>query len=261
MKQYVVDAFTSEVFGGNPAAICVLDEWLPDALMQRVAAENRLSETAFTVREGERWRLRWFTPGGEIDLCGHATLACAYVLLRFFEPDAGRVEFETLGGRLAVERRGELYELDLPAYELEPVPVNAAMVAAVGCEPVAARRGRDLLLVLPSAAAVRALAPDEAAVAALEGLMLHVTAQGESGSGFDCVSRSFGPKLAIPEDPVCGSGHCHIAPYWAGELEKQELVAHQASERGGTLWCRVDGARVHLAGAAALYSVAEVFVP
>ena len=283
MRQYVVDAFTSEVFGGNPAAICVLDRWLPDALMQQVARENRLSETAFAVREvagagagvaaggdadagadavrAPRWRLRWFTPGGEIDLCGHATLACAYVLLRFYEPDAGRVEFDTLGGPLAVERRGELLELDFPAYELRRVPVTHAMAEAVDCEPVAAYLGRDLLLVLPDEAAVRGLAPEAQRIEALEGLLCHVTARARANSGFDCVSRSFGPKLGIAEDPVCGSGHCHIVPYWAHELGKRELVAYQASERGGTLWCRMDGARVHLAGAAALYSQAEVFVP
>lgn len=257
MLQYVVDAFTDRVFQGNPAAVCVLDRWPGDAMMQSIARENNLSETAFAVPEGEGYRLRWFTPGGEIDLCGHATLATAYVLFRFYIPEAEQVVFETLGGRLSVTRRGELLELDFPAYHLTPVPVTEAMTAALGVRPAEAWKDRDLLCVLDREADVTGLAPDLERVRELDGLLVHVTAR---GTDFDCVSRSFAPKLAVNEDPVCGSGHCHIVPYWAERLGRRELAARQASPRGGTLYCRVEGDRVFLAGKAALYARSEVFV-
>lgn len=264
MKQYVVDAFTDKVFAGNQAAVCVTDEWPAESLMMSIAAENNFSETAFVVHEPGapegRHHLRWFTPGGEIDLCGHATLATAYVLLRFYEPDAERVEFDTLGGHLVVERRGDLLAMDFPAYELTPVPVTDAMEEAIGVRPLAAYLGRDLLCVLGSEEEVREAEPDQAKVRELEGLLLNITARGREDGPFDCVSRSFAPKLKVAEDPVCGSGHCHIVPYWAHELGKDDLLAYQASKRGGILRCQVAGNRVTLAGPAALYSVADLYV-
>lgn len=258
MKQYVVDAFTDEVFHGNPAAVCLPDRWPSDELMLSVARENNLSETAFAVKEGERWHLRWFTPGGEIDLCGHATLACAYVLMRYYEPDAARIVFSTLSGELTVTKRGELYEMEFPSYTLLSVPVTDAMTEALGARPVEAYRGRDLLCVFAEESVIRAMRPDLEKVKALDGLLLHVTAP---GTETDCVSRSFAPKLNVPEDPVCGSGHCHIAPYWTGRLGKNELVAFQASSRGGTLYCRVDGERVFLSGRAVMFSEGEILLP
>lgn len=253
MRQYVVDAFTSQVFRGNPAAVCLPDAWPTDELMRSIARENRFSETAFAVREAGGWRLRWFTPGGEIDLCGHATLATAYVILRFIEPAAREVAFDTLSGRLAVTRRDDgLLAMDFPAYEIERVEVTDDMARALGVRPVEAWRGRDLLCVLGDGARVRELSPDLDAVAGLDGLLVHVTARGEDG--FDCVSRSFAPKLGVGEDPVCGSGHCHILPYWAARLGRRELVAYQASERGGVIHGAVGEGRVTLAGAAALFS-------
>lgn len=257
MKQYVADAFTDKVFAGNPAAICILDKWLSDELMMKITRENNLSETAFAVKEGESYHLRWFTPGGEIDLCGHATLACAYVLKRFYEPEKELFLFDTLSGRLTVSCSGELFEMDFPAYELEKVPVTEKMCAAIGAVPSEAYMGRDLLCVLEDESLIPGLTVDQGKVMELDGLLLHVTA---AGSEADCVSRSFAPKCNVPEDPVCGSGHCHIAPYWAKKLGKNQLVAYQASPRGGTLWCTVEGGRVKLAGKAALYSQAEIFV-
>lgn len=256
MKQYVVDAFTDKVFAGNPAAVCVMDEWLSDELMQKITIENNLSETAFCVREGKNYHLRWFTPGGEIDLCGHATLATAYTILRFVEPEADRVAFDTLSGELIVTKNGKLLEMVFPAYELNPVEVTDKMAEVIGARPIAAFMGRDLLCVMNDEAAVRACAPDMAKVMELDGLLLHVTAKGKD---FDCVSRSFAPKCGVPEDPVCGSGHCHIIPYWADALGKTELVAYQASRRGGVLHTRLDGDRVILAGEAALFSEAEIY--
>lgn len=257
MKQYVADAFTDKVFAGNPAAICILESWLSDGLMMKITRENNLSETAFAVKTGESYHLRWFTPGGEIDLCGHATLACAYVLSRFYEPESDIFAFDTLSGRLTVKRSGELFEMDFPAYELKKVPVTETMTAAIGAEPKEAWMGRDLLCVFDDASLIPQMQVDQAKVLELDGLLLHVTAR---GSEADCVSRSFAPKCNVAEDPVCGSGHCHIAPYWAKVLGKNQLVAYQASPRGGTLWCSVEGERVKLAGKAALYSQAEIFV-
>ena len=257
MKQYVVDAFTDKVFAGNPAAICVLDSWLDDELMMKITGENNLSETAFCVKEGKNYHLRWFTPGGEIDLCGHATLATAYTLFRFYEPELTEVHFDTLSGELIVVRNGELLEMDFPAYELKPVDVTDAMTDTIGAKPVAAYMGRDLLCIMESEDEVRSCNPDMAKVMQLDGLLLHVSAKGKD---YDSVSRSFAPKCNVVEDPVCGSGHCHIVPYWADKLGKSELVAYQASRRGGVLYSRMNGDRVVLAGKAALYAESEIHV-
>ena len=257
MKQYVVDAFTDLVFHGNQAAVCVLPAWPEEEKMMDITRENNFSETAFTVKEGDGYRLRWFTPGGEIDLCGHATLGTAYVLFRFFEPAAERLTFHTLSGELIVTRKGELLEMEFPAYELREVEVTDAMEDALGVRPRAAYLARDLLCVVDDEQTVRDLTPDQAKLKGLDGLLQHVTARGRDE---DCVSRSFAPKLSVAEDPVCGSGHCHIIPYWADLLGKDELVAYQASKRGGTLYCRREGNRIFMAGKAALYSIDELFV-
>lgn len=257
MKQYVVDAFTDKVFAGNPAAVCVMDAWLPDELMMKITRENNLSETAFAVPEGEGYRLRWFTPGGEIDLCGHATLAAAYVITRFVQPELTTVRFKTLSGTLTVVKGGDLFAMDFPAYELRPVPVTDAMEQAIGARPLEAYMGRDLLCVMDSEETVRGKDPDQTQLLSLDGLLLHTTAQGKN---FDCVSRSFAPKLNVPEDPVCGSGHCHILPYWAKQYGRDELVAYQASRRGGVVYGKLAGDRVTLSGKAALYAEAEIHI-
>lgn len=257
MKCYHVDAFAEKVFEGNPAAVCVLDKYPSDALMQKIAGENNLSETAFAVKEGEGYHLRWFTPGGEIDLCGHATLGTAYVLFRFFEKDADSITFQTMSGALTVLKKGDLLEMDFPAYELKQVPVTPAMEDAFGVKITEAWMGRDLLCVTEDADAVPTLAPDQAKLMELDGLLQHITAKGKE---YDSVSRTFAPKLAVAEDPVCGSGHCHIVPLWAQKLGKEKLVARQASKRGGTLYCEMHGDRLSLAGTAVLYSVADLYV-
>lgn len=257
MKQYIVDAFTDRVFHGNQAAVCVLDAWLPEELMMDITRENNFSETAFTVKDGEKYHLRWFTPGGEIDLCGHATLATAFVLLNYYEQDAQQIVFTTLSGDLTVKRKGELFEMEFPAYDLKPVAVTAAMEEALGASVKEAYLARDLLCVLDDEQTVRELKPDLEKIREIDGLLVHVTAR---GSEEDCVSRSFAPKLSVAEDPVCGSGHCHIIPYWADLLGRDELVAYQASRRGGTLYCRREGSRIFLAGKAALYAIDELFI-
>jgi PhzF family phenazine biosynthesis protein len=234
-----------------------MDKWLPEDLMMSITRENNLSETAFAVKNGDTYRLRWFTPGGEIDLCGHATLGTAYVIMNYFEPDLQQLTFNTMSGELTVVRRGELYEMDFPAYELKPVEVTAEMTAALGVKPLEAYMGRDLLCVLESEEQVRELTPDMEKIKQLDGLLQHVTA---AGKDFDCVSRSFAPKLNVAEDPVCGSGHCHVVPYWADKLGKSDILAYQASRRGGTLYCRKEGGRIKMSGKVAAYSAAELFV-
>ena len=257
MKQYIVDAFTDQVFHGNQAAICVLDEWPSEEMMMDITRENNFSETAFAVKEGDNYRLRWFTPGGEIDLCGHATLACAYVLLNHYIAEKDQVTFRTLSGDLTVTRSGDMFEMEFPAYHLKPVAVTEEMAGAIGAKPSEAYMGRDLLCVFENEDIIRGLAPNPEKLRSLEGLLLHATAPGRET---DCVSRSFAPKLNVPEDPVCGSGHCHIIPYWADRLGKETLIAYQASKRGGTLYCRRDGDKVFLAGKAVLFSVCKLHV-
>ena len=258
MRQYVVDAFADKVFSGNPAAVCVMEEWLSEALMMNITRENNLSETAFAVKVGEgKYHLRWFTPGGEIDLCGHATLGTAFVIMNYYDKNLDQVSFDTLSGELIVKRDKDLYELDFPKYDLEEVPVTQAMTDTIGCQPLKAYMARDLLCIIDDEQAVRDLNLDMEKVKELDGLLLHVSAPGKD---FDCVSRSFAPKLNVPEDPVCGSGHCHIIPYWADKLGENDLVAYQASRRGGTLYCRIEGDRIALAGKACLYSVADINV-
>lgn len=258
MKYYVVDAFADRAFEGNPAAVCIADQWPEAGVMQSIARENNLSETAFAVRQSKGfYALRWFTPGGEIDLCGHATLATAFVLFRFYETEAPALRFETKSGLLTVTRKGELFEMDFPAYALTQVPVTDELETAIGARPVEAWMGRDLLCVMESEEQVRSAQPDQQKVLALDGLLLQVTA---AGKDFDCVSRTFAPKCGIAEDPVCGSGHCHIIPYWAKKLGKSEILARQASPRGGTLHCAFDGERVRLAGKAVLYAAGELLI-
>ena len=234
LKQYIVDAFTDTVFKGNPAAICVLDQWLPDNLMQSITKENNLSETAFTVKNGENYDLRWFTPGGEIDLCGHATLACAYVLMNYYEQGKESVAFSTMSGKLTVVRRGNLYEMDFPAYDLKQIPVTKEMTDAIGIAPKEAYIGRDLLCVFENTSIIKSLAPDLEKVKGLEGLLLQVTARTD-GEAYDCISRSFAPKLNVAEDPVCGSGHCHIIPYWAKKLLKNGCLSGIPTRRRSLL--------------------------
>ena len=257
MKQYIVDAFTREVFHGNQAAVCVLDSWPSESLMMSIAFENNFSETAFTVREGDGYRLRWFTPNSEIDLCGHATLATAFVLLNFYEPDAERITFHTMSGDLYVGRRGDHISLDFPAYVCHEVPVTDAMAEALGARPREAYKDRDLLLVYDDERIVREMKPDFEKVAQLDGMGVAVTAPAAT---HDCTSRFFAPKIAIDEDPVTGSVHCMIAPYWARRLGKDTISAYQASARGGEMKCELHGDRVVLLGQAALYSVGELTV-
>jgi PhzF family phenazine biosynthesis protein len=233
-----------------------MNHWPEETWMMQVAAENNLSETAFIVKEDADYHLRWFTPGTEVELCGHATLASAFVMLNYYEKDADRIAFNTLSGALTITRKGSLYEMDFPTYELQEIPVTAEMEAAFGVRPVKAVLGLDLVCIFENEDIVRNLTPDQDLLMKLDGRIQNATAK---GAETDCVSRSFCPKLTIPEDPVCGSAHCQIADYWSKVLGKDNIMAYQASKRGGTLHCHLthDG-RIQISGEAVLFAVAEI---
>ncbi|MCM8738026.1 PhzF family phenazine biosynthesis protein [Azospirillum sp. A1-3] len=262
---YQVDAFTDRVFAGNPAAVVPLESWLPDAQMLAIAAENNLAETAFFVRNGEGatggYELRWFTPAVEVDLCGHATLATAFVISTILEPGRERMDFATRqAGTLTVTRDGDRYTLDFPNRPAKPAErVDPNLLAALGGPaPAAILSGRDYLVVYESADAVRALAPDMALLSKLDLFAVCVTAPGEDG--IDFVSRLFAPAQGIPEDPVTGSTHCMLTPYWAERLGKSVLTARQVSARGGDLLCELAGDRVKIGGQAVLYLEGSILV-
>lgn len=255
MKQYIVDAFTDQLFSGNQAAVCIVESWPSDALMQNIAIENNLSETAFVVKEKNGYHLRWFTPGGEIDFCGHATLASAFVLFHEYCKKETEVCFFTQVGTLYVQKKNDVLEMDFPAYQLTEVDITDEMEKALGARPLHAYLDRDLLLVMDSSETVESMEPNFAQLENLPGLCIGVTAK---GTDYDCVSRVFASKLQIPEDPVTGSTHCMIIPFWAKTLGKEQLVCRQASKRSGVLYGSVDSDRVKIAGKAVLFAVAEI---
>jgi PhzF family phenazine biosynthesis protein len=255
---FQVDAFvTGGVFSGNPAAICPLEAWLPDPVMQAIAAENNLSETAFFVREGNVFRLRWFTPACEVNLCGHATLAAAHVLFSELREPTEVIRFETQSGTLSVRRDGGRLVMDFPSRPPGPVDPCADLVPALGGQPVQILAARDYLVRYRTAAEVRALTPNMEALKKIDRFAVIVTAP---GTGCDFVSRFFAPAKGVPEDPVTGSAHCTLVPYWASELGKTSLHARQVSPRGGELFCKLADDRVELAGAAALYLRGRIII-
>ena len=244
---YQLDAFADRRFRGNPAAVMPFESFPDDALMQSIAAENNLAETAFLVRDGADYRLRWFTPAAEVPLCGHATLATAAVVMERLEPARTRVVFHTASGALVVERRGARYAMDFPARPSQAISAPKGLAEALGAAPSEVLdSSRNYIAVYDDADAVRALAPDMAAIARLDRAGVVVTAPGDGG--FDLVSRYFAPALGVPEDPVTGSAHCSLAPWWSARLGKTTLRAWQASPRGGEVVCRVAGDRVELEG-------------
>lgn len=265
LKYHVVDAFAEKPFEGNPAGVCVLDEWLPDATMLAVAAENRLSETAFCVRRGPAaYDLRWFTPVAEIDLCGHATFGTAYVLFEGPESEADAIRFHApmRGYDLTCTRRGERIEMAFPRMEVLPYAGGdlTEVAEALGERPseVLATE-RDLICVFDREETVGGLTPDMARVEALEhGLSVYVTAPSAS---FDYVARAFWPKLGIPEDPVCGSMQSALVPYWSARLGQTRMVCRQTSARGGTVWCEDAGDAVLISGTGARYLTGVICVP
>ena len=258
---FQIDAFAERVFQGNPAAVCPLEAWLPEALMQAIAAENNLSETAFCVPEGEGYGLRWFTPLKEIDLCGHATLATAHVLFEHLGFAGAEIVFSTRSGALRVTRAGDRLAMDFPAKAVEPCAAPGALIEGLGRAPLKVYGGRDYLAVFADAAEVRALRPDPRRLAELDRYGVIVTAPGGAEDGdVDFVSRFFVPKFGVDEDPVTGSAHCSLTPFWAARLGKATLEARQVSRRGGRLQCTLAGERVILRGRAVTYMAATIEV-
>lgn len=256
---YQIDAFAERPFAGNPAAVCPLEDWLPDETLQAIAAENNLSETAFFVPRGDDHDLRWFTPTLEVDLCGHATLAAGKVVLDHLRPGSDAVRFHTKSGELAVHRRGELFELDLPSQPGQPYE-SATLAAALAADCPAVEMLRSVhydLVAYPREDDVRALAPSEAGLLSHDQLGVIATAPGDE---VDFVSRFFAPRAGVFEDPATGSAHCVLTPYWAERLGRTELRARQLSRRVGDLHCTQAGERVRIAGGAVLYLVGEIRV-
>lgn len=255
---YQIDAFTDAVFSGNPAGVCPLERWLPEGLMQNVALENNLSETAFFVRNGEAFDIRWFTPEQEIALCGHATLASAFVLYNFLGYTDDSVRFSSQSGELSVSREGELLVMDFPAWPPAACDAPPALIEALGVMPAEVLRSRDYVAVFSTEDDIKALSPDMRALVRLDAQGLIVTAP---GSEADFVSRYFAPGAGIPEDPVTGSTHSTLIPYWSARLGKTKLRARQLSARGGELFCEQAGERVRIAGRAVAYLTGTIHLP
>ena len=255
---YHIDAFTGRLFGGNPAAVVTLDEWLPDDVLQSIAAENHVSATAFVIPREEKAPLRWFTAVTELDLCGHATLAAGHVLFGYHYPSQTHMTFSTRSGVIAVRRETDRVTLDFPARPGIRIDVSGDLVAALGAKPAEVYKARDILAVFDEEAVIRQLAPDMELVAKLDGLVVIASAM---GGDVDFVSRCFAPRAGIPEDPVTGSAHCTIVPYWAARLGKTTLSARQLSARGGELACALRDDRVMIGGRLVEYLRGEITVP
>ena len=252
---YQIDAFASQPFAGNPAAVCPLDVWLPDAMMQAIAAENNLSETAFLVANGQRYDLRWFTPTSEVNLCGHATLAAAYVLYEILGFDGDRIEFNTKSGMLRVVRVDDYLQMDFPAQPPTQCAVPPQIVEAFDSVPIACLRHDDLIVVFAAEASIREANPDMRLLAQVECRGIIITAR---AADYDFVVRWFGPRVGIEEDPVTGSAYTQLAPYWAQQLNQTRFKARQVSKRGGDVICELRGDRVMIAGKAVKFMQATI---
>jgi len=259
MKIYQVDAFTNEVFGGNPAAVCILDNWLPDEMLQKIAGENNLSETAFAVRQDEKYQIRWLTPRVEVDLCGHATLATAYVIFNFVEKESKKIHFVSeRSGDLFVSRENDLFVMDFPKGKITEVENNFVLNQAMGRAPQKTYKGKtDYMLVYENEEDIKLIDPDFSALAKTDARGVIITAP---SSEVDFVSRFFAPRVGVDEDPVTGSAHTTLVPYWSKRLDKKQLNAKQISARGGELICEDLDQRVKISGKAQLYMIGEIFV-
>jgi len=260
MDYFVVDAFAEELFKGNPAGVCVLDKWPDDRHLQSIAFENNLAETAFVVKNGPAYDLRWFTPETEIDLCGHATLASAFILANFIDPKNSSFSFNTKSGLLTVEadRKNDLFEMDFPSRKPVKTEINQTVQNSINVKIKEAHRSRDLLLLLDSEDEVRNLDIDFNLLKTVNDCFAFIFTAPSSNREYDFVSRFFAPNAGIIEDPVTGSAHCTLIPFWAERLNKDKLTAKQLSKRGGTLFCKNNGDRVKIAGKAKLYLTGEI---
>ncbi len=255
---YQVDAFTKEVFKGNPAAICPLDEWIDADLMQKIALENNLSETAFFIKKEDVYEIRWFTPTFEIDLCGHATMASAFVIFDVLKAEENRIKFHShKSGDLTVEKKDDLLVLDFPSRPVSKCEIPDGLIEAIGKQPKEVLKARDYFLVYENENEIAEIKPDFSKLLEIDAHGFIVTAKGDEAN---FVSRFFAPEVGVFEDPVTGSSHCNLIPYWAEKLGKNELFARQISPRGGELFCELKGDRVKIGGSAVLYLKGEIYV-
>jgi len=256
MKIYQVDAFTDEIFSGNPAAVVPLDSWLEDDRMQKIAAENNLSETAYFVHESDdSYSIRWFTPKTEVDICGHATLASAHVLYEQMGFDGKKVVFQSKSGELTVEKKDNIYWMNFPSNPPEPIPVPKLLPEAIGTIPIYTGVNRDMLVLLQDESTVQSIKPDFALLERMEVRGIIITAEGDD---CDFVSRFFAPSMGIYEDPVTGSAHSILTPFWEKRLGKSSLEARQISKRGGNIMCKQKENRVDIGGEAVTYMIGEI---
>ena len=254
---YQIDAFSNRVFAGNPAGVCPLEEWLEDSVLQAIAQENNLSETAFFVTEENGYHIRWFTPVAEVDLCGHATLATAFVIFNYLEPSLSEVNFSSRSGKLTVVRENELLSMDFPSQPPLPCEAHKELVNGLRREPLEVLCSEDYFVLFSSEKQIRELNPDMGMLKKLDLRGVIVTAKGNK---VDFVSRFFAPKFGIDEDPVTGSAHCALTPYWANKLKKKNLHAHQVSQRGGELFCKDCGDRVKISGRAVKFMEGSIAI-
>lgn len=258
MKYYVVDAFTDKLFHGNPAGVCLLDKWPADSIMQQIAFENNLAETAFIVKQNGYYDLRWFTPKVEIDLCGHATLGSAFIIMNYVETAITKVRFQTPSGELSVIRNGNIYVMDFPSRKPEPCEIPPMLEEALGIKVKNTYRSRDLLVLAESESDVAKLKPNLQLLKKIDDAFgVIVTVKADS---CDFVSRFFAPNAGINEDPVTGSSHCTLIPFWSEQLNKKKMTARQLSERGGMLFCEDCGKRVQIGGQAVCYLEGQISI-
>lgn len=257
IAMYQVDAFANRVFEGNPAAVCVLDDWLDESLMQAIAQENNLAETAFCVARGDTYEIRWFTPEVEVDLCGHATLAAAYIFFEEIGVDRASLEFHSKSGPLKVSQAGELYTMDFPAEPPLPCEEPPGLAAALGCEIIACHKNIDYLIEVPSEKDLASIEPIYGGIADLDARGVIVTAKSEQ---YDFVNRFFAPAVGIDEDPVTGSAFTKLIPFWAEKLDRDSLSTKQISKRGGEVFCQMRGKRVSISGKAVLFARAKISI-
>ncbi|CUS48863.1 MAG: putative epimerase [Idiomarinaceae bacterium HL-53] len=258
---YQVDAFADELFSGNPAAVCPLPYWFPDGVLKKIAAENNLSETAFIVNHEKGLEIRWFTPEAEVDLCGHATLGSAHVLFTHLGYSESELEFQSRSGPLRVVREEQMYAMDFPAQTLERCKAPEPLLLGLGISPQQVYKGFDYVVEYASATEVLAIEPNLEALMHIDGRGVVVTAPADSHEDYQFISRAFFPKLKVPEDPVTGSAHCELAPFWASKLGRNQVIGYQASARGGRVVCELNGERVAIKGAVVDYLRGEITLP
>jgi PhzF family phenazine biosynthesis protein len=258
VKYFIVDAFAEELFKGNQAGVCILEEWVDDETLQNIAAENNLAETAFVVKENNGYTLRWFTPEIEMDLCGHATLASAFIVMNYIEKNNDAISFSTQSGILRVSKKGDLLEMDFPSRAPEKIEINKIAQESINAPIKEAFMSRDMLLLIETEEQVRDLEIDIERIKKLENCFAFIVTAPSSHKEYDFVSRFFAPNAGIIEDPVTGSSHSTLIPFWAKRLNKDTLIAKQLSKRGGILYCENNGDRVKISGKAKIYLEGEI---